>query len=168
MEHKPSCKVWLEYRGKPLIGKGGAEILEEIERQQSLSKAAKRLGMSYRYVWSYVRKVEKALGAPLIETFRGGMAGGGGARLTAAGKNLLEEYRLVGSRMEEVLSEIKAPYVLRGRVKWVELEEASVKLTVELEAQAQLTAVFSRDKAERLKPGDPVEVSVVVWSLSPV
>lgn len=168
MEHKPSCKVWLEYRGKPLIGRGGAEILEEIERQQSLSKAAKRLGMSYRYVWSYVRDVEKTLGARIVETHRGGKAGGGGARLTAAGKSLLEEYRLVGSRLEEVLSEV--PCILRGRVKSVEREDAAVRLTVELEAQPQLKIAFSGEKAERLslKPGDPVEVSIGVRGLSPL
>lgn len=169
MTHKPQCKVWLEYMGKPLIGKGGAEILEEIEKAQSLSKAAKNLGMSYRYVWSYIRKMEKTLGAPIIETFRGGKAGGGGARLTAAGKSLIEEYRLVGSRMEEMLSEVKAPCTLKGRVKSVVEQEASVKFTVELEAPAQLTAVFSREKAGRLsvKPGDHVWVTVEVRSLSP-
>ncbi|MCS7095976.1 MAG: LysR family transcriptional regulator [Candidatus Bathyarchaeota archaeon] len=166
MQHKPSCKVWLEYGGKPLIGRGGAEILEEIERQQSISKAAKRLGMSYRYVWSYVRKMEKTLGASIIETFRGGRAGGGGARLTAAGKSLLEEYRLVGKRMEGLLSKVRAGCILRGRVKMVEEEDAAVKFTVELEAPAQLTMVLSRDRAKELglKAGEPVEVYVSVPS----
>ncbi|MEM3054717.1 MAG: LysR family transcriptional regulator [Candidatus Bathyarchaeia archaeon] len=106
-KHKLSCKVWLEYRGKPLIGKGGAEILEQIEREQSISKAARKLGMSYRYVWSYLKRIEKTLGKPIIETFRGGKAGGGGARLTTLGKSLLNEYRRVDSYLSKVLSEME-------------------------------------------------------------
>lgn len=83
-----------------MIGKGGAEILEQIDTEQSISKAAKKLGMSYRYVWSYLKRVEKTLGEPIIETHRGGRTGGGGARLTRLGKELLEEYR----RVEEYLN----------------------------------------------------------------
>ncbi len=47
-KHKLSCKVWIEYKDKPLIGKGGAEILEAIDKENSISKAAETLGMSYR------------------------------------------------------------------------------------------------------------------------
>jgi len=86
-----SCKIWLEYKGKPLIGKGGAQILEQIEKEHSISKAAKKLGMSYRYVWNYIKKIEEALGNPVVQTYRGGKAGGGGARLTKLGKELLKE-----------------------------------------------------------------------------
>ncbi|MEM3824339.1 MAG: LysR family transcriptional regulator, partial [Candidatus Bathyarchaeia archaeon] len=66
-KHKPSCKIWIEYKGKPVLGKGGAQILEEINKQNSISKAAKKLGMSYRYVWSYLQKIEKTIGEPIIE-----------------------------------------------------------------------------------------------------
>ncbi|MEM1536541.1 MAG: LysR family transcriptional regulator [Candidatus Bathyarchaeia archaeon] len=100
---KLSCKIWLEYNGKPLIGKGGAQILEQIEKEQSISKAAKKLGMSYRYVWSYVKRVEKALGKPIVETHRGGRAGGGGARLTKLGKDILRRYRNAEKRLNKVL-----------------------------------------------------------------
>jgi len=32
-KHKPSCKVWIEYNGKPVLGKGGAEILKAIAKE---------------------------------------------------------------------------------------------------------------------------------------
>ena len=41
--HKPSCKVWIEYKGTPVLGKGGAEILKAIAKEQSISKAAEKL-----------------------------------------------------------------------------------------------------------------------------
>ena len=103
-EHKPSGKIWIEHQGKPILGKGGAEILEEIEAQQSLSKAAEKLGMSYRYVWNYVQKIHKALGETVVETYKGGKTGGGGARLTDVGKALLDEY----VRLEGCLGEFLA------------------------------------------------------------
>lgn len=105
-KHKLSCKLWLEYCGKPLIGKGGAEILEQMEKWQSISKAARKLGMSYRYVWSYLKRIEKTLGEPIIETYRGGRAGGGGAKLTKLGKELLEEYKSLEERLNKVLSNV--------------------------------------------------------------
>lgn len=106
-KHKLSFKIWLEYLGKPLIGKGGAQILEQIEKEHSLTKAAKKLGMSYRYVWSYIKRVEKTLEKPVIETYRGGRRGGGGAELTTFGKELLEEYKLLESLLNKALAEAR-------------------------------------------------------------
>lgn len=101
---KFSYKIWLEYEGKPVLGKGGAQILEEIEKEKSISKAAEKLGMSYRYVWSYLQRIEKALGEPVVETFRGGKLGGGGAKLTKQGRILLAEYKSVEGFLAEVLA----------------------------------------------------------------
>ena len=86
-KHKLSCKIWIEYHKKPILGKGGAGILEQIEKINSISKAAKDLGMSYRYVWSYIQQIQKTTGEKILITHRGGKSGGGGARLTDFGKN---------------------------------------------------------------------------------
>jgi len=103
-KHKFSFKIWMEHRGKPLIGKGGAQILEQINTEHSMLKAAKKLGMSYRYVWSYIKRIEKTLEKPIVETHRGGKTGGGGAELTSFGKELLEEYRRVETILNNVLA----------------------------------------------------------------
>ncbi|HEX9861907.1 MAG TPA: LysR family transcriptional regulator [Candidatus Bathyarchaeia archaeon] len=106
-KHKFSGKVWIEYEGNPLIGKGGAEILEGIAKENSISKAAETLGMSYRYVWNYLKKIEKTIGEPIVDTYRGGKAGGGGAKLTETGKSLLAEYTRLENCLSEFLSEKK-------------------------------------------------------------
>jgi molybdate transport system regulatory protein len=136
--HKPSFKIWLERKGKPILGKGGAEILERLEREESISKAAERLGMSYRYVWNYLQKIEKAIGEPVMDTFRGGRSGGGGARLTELGKSLLVEYRRIEGYLNEVLADVEyweavglkisARNRLKGKVVNVEKEAVTAKV----------------------------------------
>lgn len=171
-KHKPSCKIWIEYKGKPLIGKGGAQILEQIEREESISKTAEKLGMSYRYVWSYLQKIEKTLGEPIIETYRGGKSGGGGAKLTKLGKSLLDEYRLVEGYLGEVLSDeeyweavglrISARNRLKGKVLAVEKEGLTAIIKVEVKVPSVVTALISWEAAEDLeiKVGDKVEAVI--------
>jgi len=171
-KHKPSCKVWIEYEGKPLIGKGGAAILEQISREKSISRAAEKLGMSYRYVWNYLKKIENALGEPVVETFKGGKYGGGGARLTRLGESLLGEYKRVASYLSEVLSDeeywedvglkISARNRLKGKVLSVEKEEVTAKIKVEIKTPAIITALISREAAEELEinVGDDVEAVI--------
>lgn len=89
----PRCKVWLEAGGRSVLGKGRALLLEGILRFGSLKKAAGYSGISYRTAQSYVSRMERSLKAKIVITERGGKSGGGGATLTEAGKNLLEEYK---------------------------------------------------------------------------
>jgi molybdate transport system regulatory protein len=171
-KHKPSFKIWLEHNGKPILGKGGAEILEQIETEQSISRASQKLGMSYRYVWSYLQQIEKGICEPVIETFRGGKSGGGGARLTELGKNLLDEYRRVEGYLGEVLSDaeywevlglkISARNRLKGKVVAVEKDGIVAKVKVEIKVPAVVTALISREAVEELeiKVGDKVEAVV--------
>jgi molybdate transport system regulatory protein len=101
----PICKIWLEKDGKPFLGKGGAQILEAIKNEKSITKAAKKLGMSYRYVWNYVDRMNTVLSEPVVNAYRGGELGGGGANLTSLGEELLQEYRRIEKHMNEALSD---------------------------------------------------------------
>jgi molybdate transport system regulatory protein len=173
-KHKPSCKVWIEYKGKPVIGKGGAEILKAIAKEQSISKAAKKLGMSYRYVWNYLQKIQKAVEAPVVETFKGGKTGGGGAKLTPLGQSLIKEYQRVAGYLSEVLADqaywevlglkISARNQLKGKVISIEKDGVTAKVKVEIKAPAVVTAVITKEAVEELgvKVGD--EVNAVIKS----
>lgn len=169
---KTSFKTWLEYNGKPVLGEGGAEILREIQQHQSISKAARKLCMSYRYVWGYVKRIEKILGAPVMETFKGGKSGGGGARLTELGSSLLSEYDLVEQGLSEVLHRKRRPEVnrvkisarnrLKGKVIAVQKDSITAKVKVEITAPATVTALISTEAVEDLniKVGDTVEAVI--------
>jgi molybdate transport system regulatory protein len=171
-KHKLLFKLWLEYQGEPLIGKGGAEILETIKEVESLSKAAKKTGMSYRYLWNYLAKLEKRLGEPVVKTFKGGSKGGGGATLTELGTKLLSEYQkaegylseLMGeqTRWEDIGLKISARNKLKGTVQTVDKGIITAKVKIKIEAPVVVTAIISKEAVEELdvKAGDSIEAVI--------
>jgi len=76
------------------IGPGKVAVLEEIARSGSISAAGRALHISYRRTWQLVEDLNSSLGRPVIETAAGGN-GGGGARLTEAGKAVIARYRAI-------------------------------------------------------------------------
>ncbi|SFE17471.1 TOBE domain-containing protein [Paracidovorax konjaci] len=64
-------------------------VLREIGAGGSISQAARAVGVSYKAAWQAVDTLTNLAGVPLVERAVGG-AGGGGARLTAAGAALLQ------------------------------------------------------------------------------
>ena len=173
-KHTLSCKAWIEYKGKPLIGKGGAEILEAINKDNSLSKAAETLGMSYRYVWNYIQEIQTVMEEQIVETYKGGKSGGGGAKLTDLGKSLLAEYKQVEVYLDKVLSnprslevkvlKLSARNQFKGKVLAVEKGVITAKVKVEVKMPVTVTAVITKEAVEDLdiKVGD--EVTAIVKS----
>lgn len=161
-------RVWFTESGRDLLGKGGAEILESIAEVRSISKAAERLGRSYRQVWGQVNEMEKSFGEPLIRRFKGGVKGGGGAELTDAGLALLKEYRRVSEYVKELLEDkyfweacglkLSARNKLRGEITSVEKDGVVAKIRMKITTPATITAVITREAAEDLdlKEGDKV------------
>ncbi len=108
--------------GRSLLGAGRARLLELIESTGSISAAAREMGMSYRYAWGVLRRVEEAAGAPIVDSSRGGNRGGR-TTLTPLGREMLETYHRVDSALQEEASRGAFPHprltvdavVVRGR-----------------------------------------------------
>ena len=64
------------------------EILRQIGECGSISQAARAVGVSYKAAWQAVDTLTNLAGTPLVAKAVGG-AGGGGAQLTDAGRQLL-------------------------------------------------------------------------------
>jgi molybdate transport repressor ModE-like protein len=99
---KPNWKIWLEDQGTYVFGPGAYSILKSIRDTGTITKGAQSLGMSYRYAWGVIRKIERQLGVKLIMTHKGGIVGGGGATITDAGLKLIELYQSIVDAFEEV------------------------------------------------------------------
>ena len=84
------------------LGPGKVALLEEIERSGSISKAARKLGLSYRRAWTLVDTMNKSFKSPLVEGSAGGKKGGG-AHLTHLGKKIAKTYRGMESKAETAM-----------------------------------------------------------------
>jgi molybdate transport system regulatory protein len=82
------------------MGPGKADLLEAIEKTGSISAAGRALGMSYRRTWLLVDTMNRCWKDPLVETATGG-SHGGGARLTALGKQVVKSYRVMQKLVTE-------------------------------------------------------------------
>ncbi len=75
-----------------MLGPGKAELLARIAETGSIAAAGRQMGMSYKRAWMLVEEMNAAFRVPLVSSTRGG-SGGGGARLTDAGAEVLRLYR---------------------------------------------------------------------------
>jgi molybdate transport system regulatory protein len=88
------------YLGEEIaMGPGKADLLEAVARTGSISAAGREMGLSYRRAWLLVDAMNRCFAEPLVSTAHGG-AGGGGARVTAAGEAALADYRRLQAEME--------------------------------------------------------------------
>lgn len=76
------------------IGPGKIRLLELIGEHGSISTAGRTMKMSYRRAWLLVESLNLAFREPVVSTQRGG-SDGGGATLTAFGRDLIARYRAI-------------------------------------------------------------------------
>jgi len=82
------------------IGPGKIELLRNIGEHQSISAAAKAMGLTYKRAWLLVDTLNRGLGQPVVEAAKGGK-GGGGARLTDYGSQLVACYDALEARINK-------------------------------------------------------------------
>ena len=87
-----STSVRIRMDDVKVFGPGIAELLERIDRCESIRTATAEMKIAYSKAWTMLRSCEAALGYPLIQRKVGG-AGGGGSTLTPEGRSLLERHR---------------------------------------------------------------------------
>lgn len=87
----PRVKLWLEAQGESVFCRGLADMLNAVDRTQSIKAAATDVGRSYRFVWARIKEAEQALGAKLVEAHIGG-SGTRRSALTPLAKDLLQEF----------------------------------------------------------------------------
>lgn len=85
-------KLQVNLPGGSRLGPGKIRLLELIDSEGSLSRGAEKMGISYRRAWLFVQQINQTFDAPSIATPEGGH-GGGPARLTPFGRELVERYR---------------------------------------------------------------------------
>ena len=111
---KAAFKIKVKFGGA-VIGPGKIALLRLIEEEGGISAAARGLGLTYRRAWHLIDTLNQAAGQPVVETSVGG-AGGGGARLTKFGGELVRRY-------EEAVAKIDSEG--RDLLEWLDSERSS-------------------------------------------
>jgi len=98
---KVACKIWFDNNGKA-FGEGPCELLQRVEKTDSLHEAAHQMNMSYSKAWKVIKTMEKRLGFAFLDRKVGGLSGGG-SRVTPVGKEFLRRYERFESDAKKVI-----------------------------------------------------------------
>lgn len=85
-------KLQIDFPGGVRLGPGKVELLEAIDRAGSLSRAAEDMKISYRRAWLFMQQINSAFDEVAVATPEHGH-GGGPARLTPFGREIIRHYR---------------------------------------------------------------------------
>jgi molybdate transport system regulatory protein len=86
--------IRIDFGAFGFLGPGKIALMELISKHGSISAAGKEMGMSYRRAWLLVDEINHIFRQPLVETQMGG-SGGGGARLSKLGRDVVGRYRAI-------------------------------------------------------------------------
>lgn len=139
------------------------EILRRVGAGGSISQAARDAGVSYKAAWQALDTLSNLAGVPLVERLVGG-SGGGGARLTAAGRKLLGAADDLAQARQQVLERLagrRSPVASLGvrtsmrnqlvcTVEGVDVLGPLARVTLAVAGGARLVARITADSAELL------------------
>jgi len=94
MAYQIKSKIWIESNGKILLGEGRVQLLKAIKETGSLSKAAKKLKMSYKKAWGLIDAVNSIAEKEVVIKNIGGKSGGG-TTLTEYGDSLIDTFEKI-------------------------------------------------------------------------
>ena len=89
------------------------DILRRVVQTGSISQAGRDAGVSYKAAWQAIDTLTNLAGVPLVERAVGG-AGGGGAKVTAQGLELLAAAEAIDSARQAVLARLQAAATVDG------------------------------------------------------
>ncbi len=121
----PAVRFRIDFGPGEAIGPGKIALLEQIARGGSLSQAARELGMSYRRAWQLLDSLNHCFRQRVAVTAKGGRRGGG-ATLTAFGRELIRAYRDFDAEVQARAARHFAPIIRRVRRRAVSHQAALV------------------------------------------
>ena len=99
----PHLNLWLEREGQVVLSVWRVQLLAAIDQTGSITAAAEHMQVQYRLAWDRLDQMERGLGLRLVDRHAGG-AGGGGAHLTAAGRDLVDRFNVLAAAANDWLA----------------------------------------------------------------
>lgn len=104
MKQAPLIRFRIDFAENSNLGPGKIALLEGIRTHRSVSEAARQMDISYRRAWLLLDSLNKSFDMPATVNSVGGR-GGGGAEITPFGLLLIERYREVERKLNDVAGE---------------------------------------------------------------
>ena len=102
MNFEVKARIWIEGDDSIVMGNGRLRLLRAIIDEGSISKAASKLGMSYKKAWNLINSMNESSDQPLVVRQTGG-ASGGGTQVTEHGLDLRKSFDAVQKKMNDLL-----------------------------------------------------------------
>ncbi len=153
------------------VGRERIRLLEAIAREGSISAAARAVGITYKAAWDAVSAMNNLFGRPLVEAQAGGR-GGGGARLSDAGRRVVAGFERIDGELARLMRTLEpelgdtgispanlvwgfmmrtsARNALRGRIAAIREDAISAEVALEVAADTTLYAVVTRESLREL------------------
>jgi molybdate transport system regulatory protein len=121
----PAVRFRVDFGHDRAVGPGKIALLEHIAHCGSLSQAARELGMSYRRAWQLLDSLNHCFRERVAVTAKGGRRGGG-ATLTALGRELIRSYREFDAEVQARAARHFRPIVRQARRRSVARKVAPI------------------------------------------
>ncbi|OBX25416.1 LysR family transcriptional regulator [Subsaximicrobium wynnwilliamsii] len=97
-------KCWIEADGEKYYGPGPHELLKQIQKEGSLSKAAEKMHMSYKKAWAMVQRLNQFSEEALVILKKGGQHGGG-AEVSPYALEIMKEYDTLQLKVKQLIDQ---------------------------------------------------------------
>lgn len=173
--------IWMGRDEDVQISDTRISLLEKIGESGSITQAAKAVGISYKTAWDAVDAMKNLSGEALVESLTGGK-GGGGTRLTEAGRKLVQTYRLIQKEHQRFLSSISegiddfdnsfqlirrlsmkssARNQYFGKITAIRGGSVNAEVEISLNGEDKIAAVITHESLENLG----LKIGSEVWAL---
>ena len=106
-------RLSLNTPGGLLAGENRIRLLEAVDVQGSITRAAQALPMSYKAAWDAIDAMNNLSEQALVQRSTGGRQGGG-TRLTDAGRRLIATFRALEHQQQGALARLQPQLAQRG------------------------------------------------------
>lgn len=104
MEKKLHIRCWITLDQEKFFGPGRLELLGHIQSEGSLSKAARKMDMSYKKAWEMVNDLNNRGSKAYVLLKKGGEKGGG-AEITEHAKKLIFRFEQLSEKLKKITEE---------------------------------------------------------------
>ncbi len=170
---KPVPHLSMEDKRRAVLEEADALLLRRISETNSLTEAAKLLGISYRNAWDRIKRMESGSGKKILESRAGG-ATGGSSRLTPDGISLLGEFRRVRKYLFNAMDDrdsagnvgykLSARNRVRAKITGIERGDITSMIKMAAEDPVALTSIISNEAVQDLGLHEGDEVQAIVKS----